>query len=125
MLKTSVIIAVLFTAFLFSGKTAFTQSDSTKPITGKTCIVTGEAIDEGMGEQFTYLGKTYDFCCKNCVKKFKTEPLDYIKEGVSCPVTGEPANKDVFTVVDNVKYYFCCKGCSGKFEKEPEKFLKK
>ena len=93
----------------------------------KICPVSGETIDgaEGAPVTYTYLGKEYTFCCAGCVAKFKAEPMNYIKEELTCPVMGEAASKDVSTVVDGVKYYFCCAGCISKFEKNPDKYLKK
>lgn len=91
----------------------------------KVCPVTGEKLDGSEGEpvKFTYLGKEYEFCCSGCVKKFKSEPMNYIKGELKCPVMGETADKNISTVVDGVKYYFCCKSCVSKFEKEPQKYL--
>jgi len=95
--------------------------------TAKICPVSGETIDgaEGAPVNFTYLGKEYTFCCAGCVKKFKAEPMSYIKDDLKCPVMGETADKNVSTIVDGVKYYFCCAGCIKKFEKDPAKFLNK
>jgi len=91
----------------------------------KVCPVSGEKLDGSEGEpvKFTYLGKVYEFCCNGCVKKFKAEPMNYIKTELTCPVMGETADKNVSTVVDGVKYYFCCSGCIKKFEKDPKKYL--
>ncbi|MBI5404000.1 MAG: YHS domain-containing protein [Ignavibacteriae bacterium] len=93
----------------------------------KICPVSGEKIDGSEGEpvKFTYLGKEYLFCCSGCVKKFKAEPIKYIKEELNCPVMGEPIDKNVSTIHDGVKYYFCCNPCIKKFEKEPQKYLDK
>jgi YHS domain-containing protein len=92
----------------------------------KVCVVTGEVLgEEGPPVYYTYLGKEYAFCCAGCVKKFKAEPMKYIKEEIKCPVMGEAASKDVSTVVDGVKYYFCCESCIKKFEKDPQKYLNK
>ena len=95
--------------------------------TSKVCVVTGEKLDGAEGEplKLTYLGKEYLFCCAGCVKKFKAEPLDYIKEELTCSVMGNPVNKKIFSVVDGVKYYFCCSGCIKKFESDPQKYLDK
>ena len=91
------------------------------------CPVSGEKLDGAEGEpvKFTYLGKEYTFCCAGCVKKFKAEPVKYIKEELNCPVMGEPIDKEVSTVVDGVKYYFCCASCIKKFEANPSKYLNK
>ncbi len=93
----------------------------------KICPVSGEKIDGSEGEpvKFTYLGKEYTFCCSGCLKKFKAEPMDYIKGELICPVMGETADKNVSTVYEGVKYYFCCNPCIKKFEKEPQKYLNK
>ena len=95
--------------------------------TGLVCPVSGEAIDgaEGNPVKLTYLGKEYTFCCENCLKKFKAEPMDYIKEEIKCPVMGEAASKETFSIYNGVKYYFCCQPCVKKFEKNPEKYLNK
>ena len=107
------------------GESQGMPSDTLK--TALICPVSGETIDGAEGEpvKLTYLGKEYTFCCNGCVKKFKTEPMKYIKEYFNCPVIGETAKKDVFTVVNGVKYYFCCEKCIAKFEKDPDKYLKK
>jgi YHS domain-containing protein len=112
----------------FSQDNDATNTDVNVPkteTTGDVCIVTGEAIAEGNAVVYNYMGTDYKFCCKNCVKKFKAEPLDYIKGELKCPISGESASKENFTVVDDVKYYFCCSHCKEKFEKEPEKYLNK
>lgn len=94
--------------------------------TTKLCPVSGEVLGlEGEPVKLTYLGKEYEFCCAGCVKKFKAEPMTYIKTELTCPVMGEAASKDVNTVVDGVKYYFCCEGCIAKFQKDPKKYLDK
>lgn len=42
------------------------------------CIVTGEEADPNL--KMEYEGKTYYFCCKKCMKKFKDQPQKYIKK---------------------------------------------
>jgi YHS domain-containing protein len=95
--------------------------------TVKVCPVSGEKLDGSEGEpvKLTYLGKEYSFCCSGCVKKFKAEPINYIKGEVLCLVMGEPIDKSVSTIYEGVKYYFCCNPCIKKFEKEPQKYLNK
>jgi YHS domain-containing protein len=152
-MKTKILmLAVLLTAILFTINNTYAQNEDCKSKCEKTCSneekskcesksgnsqgtldsglvcpVSGEKIDGGEGTpvKYTYLGKEYTFCCAGCVAKFKAEPLNYIKTELTCPVMGEPAKKDVFTVVDGVKYYFCCEGCIAKFEKNPAKYLNK
>lgn len=89
------------------------------------CPVSGMAIEPGSGVEYSYLGTKYKFCCNTCMKKFKAEPMDYIKGEVKCPVSGETASRDQYTVIDDVKYYFCCAHCKDAFEKEPQKYLNK
>lgn len=43
------------------------------------CIVSGEEADPNL--KMEYKGKTYYFCCKKCIKKFKENPEKYIKSG--------------------------------------------
>ncbi len=125
MTKFSVFTSVVIAVFVITIKPALSQNDGVQQTSPKTCIVTGETIEEGQGVELTYLGKTYNFCCSHCVDKFKKEPMNYIKEDIKCPVSGETASKDISAVYDGVKYYFCCENCEGKFKKDPEKYLNK
>ncbi|MCX7833109.1 MAG: YHS domain-containing protein [Ignavibacteria bacterium] len=86
------------------------------------CIVSKETIKSNP-ERFTYLGKEYTFCSKSCIEKFKSEPLNYIKEGLVCPVMGDEINPEFYTIHNGIKYYFCCKGCIKKFKEAPEKYI--
>ena len=40
-----------------------------------------------------------------------------------CPITGEPVDKEVFTVYKGKTYYFCCKHCIKTFLMDPEKYI--
>ncbi|MCW1913232.1 YHS domain-containing protein [Luteolibacter sp. GHJ8] len=46
----------------------------------KTCLVTGDGLDD-MDERVTtvYEGQTFEFCCKPCLKKFNKNPGKYVK----------------------------------------------
>ena len=46
----------------------------------KVCSVSGEKIDERTKVTYQYEGKTYNFCCGNCVEEFKKDPEKYIKK---------------------------------------------
>ena len=46
-----------------------------KPVNSK-CMVTGEDIDSKVTT--VYDGKTYAFCCEDCIKAFKKNPEKYI-----------------------------------------------
>jgi len=41
------------------------------------CPVSGEEVDPEI--TYVHAGKTYTFCCKRCVSKFKKEPAKYLK----------------------------------------------
>ncbi|MCC6866491.1 MAG: YHS domain-containing protein [Ignavibacteria bacterium] len=100
-----------------------TISTTTAPL---TCPVSGEAIGEGQGLKFDYYGKTYTFCCEGCEAKFKKEPMNYIKEELTCPVMGDKIeSKDVYAMHNGTKYYLCCESCIKKFDKDPEKYMNK
>ncbi|QTN33870.1 YHS domain-containing protein [Akkermansiaceae bacterium] len=49
-----------------------------KPYPLKTCLVSGEGLDE-MDERVStvYEGQTFEFCCKPCLVKFKKDPEKY------------------------------------------------
>lgn len=103
-------------------KTGKSGSDSSKT-SGSVCLVSGESIETGQGVPFKYYSKNYEFCCEGCLKKFKKEPMKYIKDELVCPVEGDHVKQDVFVVHEGVKYYFCCAPCIGKFEKNPSKYI--
>jgi YHS domain-containing protein len=47
-------------------------------------------------------------------------------EQTTCPVMGEPINKDIFVEHNGKKVYFCCEQCKAEYLKNPEKYpLKK
>jgi YHS domain-containing protein len=47
-------------------------------------------------------------------------------EQTTCPVMGNPINKDIFVEYNGKKVYFCCEQCKAEFLKAPEKYpLKK
>jgi YHS domain-containing protein len=43
----------------------------------------------------------------------------------TCPVTGEPINKNVKAEINGQTVYFCCAGCIEPVKKNPELYLKK
>jgi YHS domain-containing protein len=46
-------------------------------------------------------------------------------EQKTCPVMGNPINKEISTEYKGKKVYFCCSACKPEFEKNPEKYLDK
>lgn len=43
----------------------------------------------------------------------------------TCPVMGNPINKEIFVDHEGQRIYFCCPGCNDPFKKNPAKYLKK
>lgn len=102
-------ITVLFTALTIAfsssyaqecctseSKTEYKASNDSKETTtvleilySKPCPVSGNPVDsKGEPVKFTYLKKVYKFCSSECVKKFKLNPIKYIKGKLKCPVMG-------------------------------------
>ncbi len=46
-------------------------------------------------------------------------------EQKTCPIMGEPVDKQYFAEYKGKKVYFCCPGCETEFLKNPEKYLSK
>ncbi len=51
-----------------------TQAVADKPVNTR-CPITGDPIDPKI--TYVYDGKTYAFCCDDCVDKFKKDPAKY------------------------------------------------
>jgi YHS domain-containing protein len=65
-----------------------------------------------------------------CMKKDSTcctEKVDKAccKQAMVCPVSGKPANKEIYSEYKGQKVYFCCKDCKAAFDKDPEKYAAK
>lgn len=103
----------------------------------ETCPVTGEPVNKNVKAEIN--GKTVYACCDDCLAKVKKNPELYLKEfapkaqaflgkgdGIeTCPVTGEPVNKELKAEVMGRTVYVCCAGCLEKLKKNPELYLKK
>ncbi len=46
-------------------------------------------------------------------------------EQTTCPVMGNPIDKNIYVEYEGKKVYFCCTSCKGEFEKDPEKYISK
>ena len=142
-----VFLIVSVVAFLFAMSTyAYQQSDEMV-----TCAVGGEKIKKSEAKgTYEYQGKTYYFCCDNCLTSFKENPEKYVnKESHDGTVHAHQhaeehaGEHDQETVVDPVcgmkikksdakasheyngkTYYFCMDGCKEKFVKNPENYVK-
>jgi len=53
----------------------------------------------------------------------KAASMDIMQK--TCPVEGNPINKDVFVEYKGKKVYFCCADCKAAFDKDPEKYVAK
>ena len=72
------------------------------------------------------------FSLTGCKKKSEPIAQAEIKQVASeaieqqtCPVMGNPINKELYTEYKGKKVYFCCAGCKPKFEADPEKYVTK
>ena len=54
----------------------FEQKSDSSVVFNTVCPVSTEEADPEI--TYTYKGKTYALCCKNCLKKFKNDPEKYI-----------------------------------------------
>jgi len=98
------------------------------------CPVTNEPINLAVRTE-TEDGPVF-FCCTDCVEKYRANPGKYTakvaaqraglalrpKVQVTCPVTRDPVDTDVFVAQGDRKVYFCCKDCVGKFKQNPAKY---
>lgn len=102
----------------------------------ETCPVTGEPVNKNLKLELD--GKTYYVCCEGCADTVKKNPSAYLKgvtakaafmgkgDGVeTCPVTGEPVNKNLKHEADGQTFYVCCDGCADTVKKNPAAYLKK
>lgn len=61
-------------------KVAKKAAPKPKPYPLKTCLVTGDDLDDMDDRVSTvYQGQTFEFCCKPCLKKFHKNPGKYLK----------------------------------------------
>lgn len=101
------------------------------------CPVMGDPVDFNI-KTMTDEGPVY-FCCPMCIKKFNENPDKYAEKvarqrkqlhereriQVTCPVSGEPVDKNVLISRGDEKIYFCCAGCKPKYEADPKKYAAK
>lgn len=108
-----------------------------------TCPVTGEPVNKDLKGEVN--GRTFLVCCEGCIDTVKKNPDLYLKpqshgdhghaeagkflgkgDGVTtCPVTGEPINKEVKAEINGRVVYACCEGCLDQVKKNPDLYLKK
>jgi len=61
---------------------AVTANAKAKPYPLKTCIVSDEKLDGGMGKPYVFVqdGQEIKLCCKSCLKDFKKDTAKYMKK---------------------------------------------
>lgn len=104
----------------------------------ETCPVTGEPVNKNLkGEA---LGRTFYVCCEGCMETVKKTPAAYLKpiaaekkvtaflgkgDGIeTCPVTGEPIDKNIKGEANGQTFYVCCAGCLDTVKANPAAYLK-
>lgn len=111
-----------------------------KPYPLSTCIVTLAPLGE-KPVVLNHEGQEMQFCCKECVAKFKASPDAYLakmdtaaKESAkknpyplsTCLVSGEKLDsmgKPYVFVYRDREIKLCCKACLKKFQKNPAKYM--
>ncbi|HEV2665238.1 MAG TPA: hypothetical protein VG324_10015 [Blastocatellia bacterium] len=106
----------------------------------ETCPVTGEPVNKNT--KYEVNGRVFYVCCEGCADVVKKNPDLFLKpvegekkkeqeflgkgDGIeTCPVTGEPVNKETKYEVDGQPFYVCCAGCADEVKKNPAAYLKK
>jgi YHS domain-containing protein len=103
----------------------------------ETCPVTGEPVNKNFKGEAD--GRTFYVCCEGCLETVKKNPSLYLKpvegekqaflgkgDGIeTCPVTGDPVNKDLKGEVNGQVFYVCCAGCIDTVVKNPAAYLRK
>jgi YHS domain-containing protein len=67
---------------VLAGEPQLKRSKPLKPYPLKTCVVSGEKLDSGMGAPYLFAneGRQIKLCCKECLKKFNKNPKAYLKK---------------------------------------------
>lgn len=88
------------------------------------CPVSGEPVRiRDAKVKTTHSGRTWYFCCGDCIKKFEKNPTKYVT--IRCPVSGEvvPMADAVKAPIEGRDVYFCCAGCKPAFERNSAKLF--
>jgi len=116
-------------------------------------VVCGMDVDPGRaGDQETYKGETYYFCCSHCADMFRQNPEKYVSSGENemnsqkhthhhnhhhnhhsedsamaidpvCGMKVDPATAGAKVEHDGTTYYFCCSHCGEKFKANPADYV--
>lgn len=98
------------------------------------CPVMGEPLNLAVSVA-TDEGPVF-FCCKDCISTYQSNPAKYAakvaaqrkaladrpKIQVTCPISKEPVDPNVFIESEGRKVFFCCKGCMNKYKADPTKY---
>ncbi|MEZ6197598.1 MAG: hypothetical protein R3F20_18035 [Planctomycetota bacterium] len=113
-------------------KKAYPEDKVVEIKTEKCMIMTRKDVKSN--HSVTFQGHKISFCCKRCVKTFKSAPQKYLTlalhpelvdaKNKTCPVMDkEEVDADRFVVYDGFLINLCCKKCQGAFKKDPEKYV--
>jgi YHS domain-containing protein len=106
----------------------------------ETCPVMGTPVNKKLKNEVN--GRVFYVCCEGCAGVVKNDPDLYLKpvEGEkkkeqeflgkgdgaeTCPVTGEPVDKELKGEVDGQTFYVCCGSCMETVKANPAAYLKK
>lgn len=81
MKKTTLLLAVSLFAAPLAGLAADKKDEKAKPYPLKTCLVSGEEInDKGDMKPYSFVheGQEVKLCCKSCLKDFKKDAAKYM-----------------------------------------------
>ncbi len=115
-MKNRAILCLLLTAGLILGAVAYQQTkkvDTTAKKPAITCPVSGEAIkNTARAPRYTYRGKTYYFCCKDCLTKFKASPATYLNRKPA-PASNTSSASKACCSAEKASGGSCCAGEKG------------
>ena len=78
---TPIAVAALALVSCKPGKTEASATDSVKPYTLDTCLVSGEKLGEmGKPYEIVHEGQQIKFCCKSCLPDFQKDPAKYLEK---------------------------------------------
>lgn len=95
---------------------------STDPYVVSLIQAHAEGVSEFVREGVSVMHKSHDLPGE------KSEPADFVGKGdgvTTCPVTGQPVNREIKFGFDGRTVYFCCESCREAFKKSSEKFLRR
>jgi|GEM_PF-1870677 len=127
----SCLLAFMVASLAFAVETA---SSNMVAFNNLVCPVSGApAKTAHMG---AYNGVIYRFCCAEHIAEFQKNPQRYVtnlpNQGVIvdlaneiCPVSGQPAQKAVFVVINGYKVHAKCAGSSAMLRRFPAPYLAK